>query len=242
MTYAYHWRKAMVLSICLHIFLVITAGYLMAGLAAPLPKPEEVMLEMDLVSDPTDRMERIAAPPESVQPPDNPKIASTEMPLVIPTQTETFAKESEPVVTTSELSMTKTEISSSAPSPNQSANPGSPANPATTGAAGSPATSNGSRSSIAAPGILAKVDPIYPPAAKQAGLEGTVTLRIQILANGRPDEITITRSTGYSVLDDAAVAAVRKWLFIPAKDRNSGRAVTCTTTLPVSFRLHDLKR
>lgn len=238
MTYAYHWRKAMVISICLHIFLVITAGYLMA-VAAPPPKPEEVMLEMDLVSDPTDRMGSSAAPPEAVLPPDNPKIASTEMPLVIPTQTETLAKESEPVVTTSELSMTATEISSSAPASNQSA---SPANPATTGAAGSPAAGNGSRSSIAAPGILAKVDPVYPSAARQAGLEGTVTLRIQILANGRPDEITITRSTGYSVLDDAAVAAVRKWLFIPAKDRNSGRAVACTTTLPVSFRLHDLKR
>lgn len=236
MTYAYHWRKAMVISICLHIFLVITAGYLMAGLAAPLPKLEEVMLEMDLVSDPTDRMGSSAAPPEAVLPPDNPKIASTEMPLVMPPQTETMARESEPVVTTSELSMTATEIPSSAPASNQSANP------ATTGAAGSPAAGNGSRSSIAAPGILAKVDPVYPSAARQAGLEGTVTLRIQILANGRPGEIVVTHSAGYSVLDDAAVAAVRKWLFVPAKDLSSGKAVACTTTLPVSFRLHDLKR
>jgi protein TonB len=235
MTYAYHWRKAMAISVCLHIFIVIAAGYLLAVLTAPLPRLEEVILEMDLISDPADRLEGNIVSTESPQLPDTPKPSLTEITPVTPLQTESIDNVPDSLVTTRELVMTAAEVPPSALIPNQSTTSDT-TNTASPSAM--PVSGRGSHSSIAAPGVLVKVDPIYPSAARQAGLEGTVILRIQILANGRPDEITIIQSTGYPVLDDAAVTAVRKWQFIPAKDRSSGRTIACTTTLPVSFRLH----
>lgn len=237
MTYAYHWRKAMVISVCLHMFFIIGAGYLAAGLTAPLPMAEEVMLEMDLVSDPVERPENSNAVSEKSALPDALKPISAEIPSVIPVQTETKKiSTSEPVVTTSELNMTAAEISDASITANQSA--GSASSNTNTNPTVAPVASGGSQSSIAAPLILAKSDPVYPSAARQAGLEGTVVLKIQILANGRPGEIAVARSTGHAELDEAAIKAVEKWRFVPAKDRTSGRAVACTTTLPVSFHLH----
>lgn len=236
MTYAYHWRKAMAISVCLHLFLVAGAGYLMAGLAAPLPQLEEVMLEMDLVSDPAERAGNSTNFPEPVPLPDEIKPTPANLTPVMPVPTETKVTEPEPVVTTSELAMTAAEIPAVA-AQSQSASSSS-TNTASSSAA-APVVGGGSQSGIAAPSILAKVDPVYPMAARQAGLEGTVVLKVQILANGRPGEIAVARSTGHAALDDAAIAAVGKWRFVPAKDRASGRTVACTTTLPITFRLHD---
>ena len=235
MTYAHHWRKAMAISVGLHMFFVIAAGYLVMALPAPLPKLEEVMLEMELVSDPMERIGNHPALPESPSLPEPLKTAVAEIPSVAPVQAETKVQEAEPLVTTSELTMTASEVP--AAQPNQAASSSS-ANPASAPAV-PPAGGGGSRGGTAAPSILAKVDPVYPLAARQAGLEGTVILRVEILANGRPGEISVARSTGYGMLDEAAITAVGKWQFVPAKDRTSGRTVACTTTLPVSFRLHN---
>lgn len=103
-----------------------------------------------------------------------------------------------------------------------------------TGGAG---TGKGIGGGIVQPGILSQVEPVYPAQARQAGREGTVVVRIQILTNGRPGEVSVYRSSGWASLDDAAVEAVQKWRFIPAKDRDSGQAVVCYTTMPVRFRL-----
>lgn len=229
MTYAYHWPKAMAISVFLHIIILITAGYLTAGLTTELSPPQEVLLEMDLVSDPADR---IGTSPEFVQP-DIPSPSP-----VVPTETINPLTETnaEPVVTTSELTMTEAEVPAFTSIVSQSSS-GNASTPASAGST-APAAGGGSRSGVAKPGILSKVDPVYPEAARKAGLEGTALLRIQISASGRPSDIAIARSTGHAALDEAAVTAVTKWRFVPAKDRNSGRTIACTTTLPISFRLH----
>ncbi|AIF49886.1 energy transducer TonB [Pelosinus sp. UFO1] len=234
MTYAYHWRKAMVMSVCLHMFFIIGAGYLAAGWTAPLPTTEEVMLEMDLVSDLGERPENSNTVPETATLPEALKPISAEMSPVMPVDTETKVSESESVVTTSELAMTAAEN----PTTTRSQSSNSASTTTDNSPAAVPIVGGGSRSGIAAPLILSKSDPVYPSAARQAGLEGTVILKIQILANGRPGDIAVARSTGHAVLDEAAITAVEKWRFVPAKDRTSGRAMACTTTLPVSFHLH----
>lgn len=236
MTYACNWRKAMVISVCLHLFLVIGAGHLMASLPAALPIPEEVILEMDLVSNPAEPAENRATLNESSPVPDITKPAVAEMPPVLPDQTETSDREPDPVVTTSELAMTAAEMLDATPVSNQSHSSKSVHATSSPGAAS--VGDGSSQRGIAAPSILSKVNPVYPSAARQAGLEGTVILRIHIAANGRPGEISVARSTGHAALDEAAITAVGKWQFVPAKDRVSGRTVACTTTLPVSFRLH----
>lgn len=90
---------------------------------------------------------------------------------------------------------------------------------------------------LAPPGILSKAEPAYPNEARNAGQAGTVVLRIQILTNGRPGSISVTASSGYALLDRAAIDAVKRWRFIPAKDRSSGKSVVSYTTLPVVFEL-----
>ncbi|SDM15423.1 outer membrane transport energization protein TonB [Dendrosporobacter quercicolus] len=90
---------------------------------------------------------------------------------------------------------------------------------------------------LAPPGILSQVEPAYPNEARNAGQAGTVVLRIQVLTNGRTGSISVAASSGYELLDRAAIDAVKRWRFIPAKDRSSGKSVVSYTTLPVVFEL-----
>jgi len=78
--------------------------------------------------------------------------------------------------------------------------------------------------------------PGYPIAALRAGEQGTVTLRVQVDADGKPAAVSIERSSGSRVLDNAARQQVlRHWRFVPAQV--DGRAVPAVGLVPVSFSL-----
>lgn len=77
--------------------------------------------------------------------------------------------------------------------------------------------------------------PRYPESARQQGIEGVSLLRFEVQANGTVGEIHIERSAGYQDLDRAAVEAVKKWRFDPARRGNQPMAVW--VTLPVRFEL-----
>jgi protein TonB len=82
---------------------------------------------------------------------------------------------------------------------------------------------------------LARVEPEYPPAAFRAGEEGTVLLRVDVDANGKPANVGVVRRSGSRDLDRAAEQAVMKWTFTPAiKD---GKAVASSVEIPVDFRM-----
>lgn len=57
------------------------------------------------------------------------------------------------------------------------------------------------------------VPPSYPEAARQAGMEGAVHLRFTIDRRGRPQDITVERSSGSQMLDQEAIRAARLWRF-----------------------------
>ncbi|MCY4524217.1 MAG: energy transducer TonB, partial [Halobacteriovoraceae bacterium] len=57
--------------------------------------------------------------------------------------------------------------------------------------------------------------PVYPRPAKIRGIEGDVTLKIYIDQKGLPYLIEVADSSGYSILDKAAVEGVKKWSFSP---------------------------
>ncbi|MBL8469369.1 energy transducer TonB [Methyloversatilis discipulorum] len=59
--------------------------------------------------------------------------------------------------------------------------------------------------------------PAYPPMSKRLGEAGRVMLRVTVDANGLPTNVEISKSSGFSRLDDAALEAVRKWKFVPAR-------------------------
>ena len=84
-------------------------------------------------------------------------------------------------------------------------------------------------------GLRYTVPAIYPRIAKKEGWEGTVTLRVVVDVKGKPAEITVDKSSGHKVLDDAAIRAVRKWIFSPAKDGNI--PIRSSVKIPIHFSL-----
>ncbi len=62
--------------------------------------------------------------------------------------------------------------------------------------------------------------PPYPRAAREAGWEGTVVLQILVLPDGTAGNVTLHKTSGYAILDEAALATVKGWQFVPAMDGN----------------------
>ncbi|GAB3248424.1 hypothetical protein GCM10027296_11430 [Chitinimonas naiadis] len=59
--------------------------------------------------------------------------------------------------------------------------------------------------------------PAYPGLSRKLGEQGRVLLSVYILADGTVGEIKLKKSSGYDRLDDAALNAVKRWKYIPAK-------------------------
>jgi protein TonB len=79
--------------------------------------------------------------------------------------------------------------------------------------------------------------PEYPRLAKSRGWQGKVLLRVEVSADGRSLAVAVQQSSGHKQLDDAAVEAVRRWTFIPAKRGTT--PVASTVTVPIQFKLND---
>jgi protein TonB len=86
------------------------------------------------------------------------------------------------------------------------------------------------------PSIISRRKPTYPRSARRAGLQGTTTLTITIGTTGRVTSVRITKSSGHTTLDNAAVSAARSWKFKPAKN-GLGQAVPYSMSAPVPFKL-----
>lgn len=82
-----------------------------------------------------------------------------------------------------------------------------------------------------------QVRPVYPDAARRAGIQGTTLLRIHIEVDGRVSDVTVARSAGHQSLDEAAAEAVRRWRFEPAL--NAAGPVSMWAVVPVEFRISD---
>jgi TonB family protein len=81
-----------------------------------------------------------------------------------------------------------------------------------------------------------QVKPRYPESARRAGAQGVTMLRVQVLENGRVGRVLVEQSSGFRDLDLAAMEAVKKWLFQPA--RRGKDPVSLDVMLPVEFELH----
>ena len=77
--------------------------------------------------------------------------------------------------------------------------------------------------------------PAYPAAARSARQQGVVTLDVEVSATGIPTNLSLTSSSGFPALDQAAIAAVRRWRFEPAKV--AGTPVAGRVRVPIHFRL-----
>ncbi len=92
-----------------------------------------------------------------------------------------------------------------------------------------------SASTTTPPVPLYNPQPPYSLAARKKKLEGTISMRVSIDAEGNVTEAQETsKPLGYG-LDESALQTVRTWRFRPA--RRNGQPVAATLVLAVDFRL-----
>ncbi len=87
------------------------------------------------------------------------------------------------------------------------------------------------------PVMLNETSPFfYPPSAWEQRIQGNVTLRLHVDANGRPvrDSTAVARTSGVPSLDSAAVSGASKLRFRPA--RRDGVAIGVSLLFPVHYR------
>jgi protein TonB len=77
--------------------------------------------------------------------------------------------------------------------------------------------------------------PEYPAIARRRGYEGIVLVEVLVSREGRVQELRLSQSSGYSMLDQAAMASMKRWLFEPATINEE--KVEMWVKVPVRFRL-----
>ena len=76
---------------------------------------------------------------------------------------------------------------------------------------------------------------VYPRIAKKRGYHGKVLLLVVVSKTGTVEKITISKSSGHSILDKTACKAVQQWLFYPGT--KDGKPVEMSVTIPIQFNL-----
>ena len=81
--------------------------------------------------------------------------------------------------------------------------------------------------------VISKVQPVYPPEAKKAGIQGKVILQAVIGKDGHVENLKVV--SGPNELQQSAMDAVRHWVYKPYLV--SGNAVEVTTKITVFYTL-----
>jgi len=84
------------------------------------------------------------------------------------------------------------------------------------------------------PVLVSRPAPVYPEVAIRAGIEGRVVVKVLVGKDGRVREAVVLHSTA-DCLNEAAVAAAKEYLFVPAIMNNG--PVSVWVSVPFSFRL-----
>lgn len=78
-------------------------------------------------------------------------------------------------------------------------------------------------------------NPKYPLIARHNNWEGVTVLTIQVRPDGAVGEIDVSQSSGYQILDQAAVKAVKHWRYQPAV--KNGSAIAWRIRVKIIFKL-----
>jgi len=103
--------------------------------------------------------------------------------------------------------------------------------------AGSILSSSGVVGPVFDAAYLKNPKPPYPLLARRMKLEGTVILQVLVSSAGKPEIVRLGKSSGSSVLDQAAITAVQSWSFMPAREGND--PISAWVDVPLRFRLVD---
>jgi len=92
--------------------------------------------------------------------------------------------------------------------------------------------------SIAKPEYGTNKKPEYPLVARRRGYEGEVVFNVQVLDDGNVGDLEIVKTSGYTVLDNSALNALKKWKFVPGKF--NGKFIPSWVKIPIQFRLNEI--
>ncbi len=79
--------------------------------------------------------------------------------------------------------------------------------------------------------------PEYPALSRRRGEQGRVLLKVSVNAKGEAEKLLLDTSSGYELLDKAAMEAVKNWKFVPAK--SSHQSVAGSVIVPIRFSLEN---
>jgi protein TonB len=157
-----------------------------------------------------------------------PKVQSRPVPRIVPATTplpEAGAPSPHPVAAPEPA----------APTPAARTTPAAPASPPDASTAGRPTIE------LAAPQDISHLncsiaEPAYPALSRRRGETGTATVKFIVGLSGRLESIELKSGSGYSRLDDAALAAVRDSTCKPYLENGAPRRVP--TSVPFVFSLN----
>jgi len=78
--------------------------------------------------------------------------------------------------------------------------------------------------------------PAYPSISRRLGEQGRVVLKVLVSAAGEPESVALENGSGSDRLDQAAIDAVKKWRFVPAK--RNGESLSAYVLVPLKFSLN----
>lgn len=108
---------------------------------------------------------------------------------------------------------------------------------AATGASGLGASTAGQSTQLPSSNAdyLQNLRPAYPPISRRLNEQGKTTVRVLIDNNGEPLRAEIATSSDFNRLDEAAVATVMRWRYVPGK--RNGMAETMWFNVPINWVL-----
>lgn len=215
---AYEWLALGVLTLALHAAVIVALAARQPAALPPVPMPVAVSIEF--AQPPAPPVEQPAAPPAPAEAP--PPVIDE----VAPPPPPKPAPKPRPVVRKKPPLQSKPAPSAPRPAENPLNTPPA-AKPAPAPAPLVPPSANAAYLRNPAPG--------YPAAALKRGWQGTVLLQVQVRADGTPQSIRLQKSSGHTVLDAAAKAAVQRWTFVPAQ--RGGKPEAGWVTVPINFNL-----
>lgn len=196
----------------------------------PLPELTKPMpIAMQMVAPPAPAAPATPPAPEVPTPP--PPAPAPPPPAVKATTAVPVTKPPVPRAKPAQPKAQPAPVKESSPAPTAA----KPSEPPATPRAPAANTNQAATAPIGRAGYLNNPPPVYPAAAARRHQEGITVLRVHVQASGRPDQVEVDKSSGFSTLDDAAIAAVKQWSFTPAKRGDT--PVDGWVNVPLAFKL-----
>ena len=225
------WICVFILIVLLHVMLI---AYLHRS-SEPETPAKPLVMDVALIAAPAPPQAKPVPPaPPVVQPKPQPKPVKAKKAPVTPKKIPVIRKpDSLPAPTPEPAPMAKPKEAAPSPAPITPVPPRPAVAPV---APAQPKTETFTEANYRA-NYKSNPKPEYPRIARSRGWQGKVLLRVQVTADGHSADVSVLQSSGHELLDDAAIEAVRKWTFIPAKRGNT--PVASTVTVPMQFKLNE---